>query len=244
MTYLLLGGPSGLGRSVAEGLAARGEDLVVVSSDQRDAHAQAADLTLRFGVRAEHVALDLAHRDLTFDALDLALGRLREVRGVIVTAGASVDGDLVGCIERSAEVILRVNFLGPCLVVEHLLPVLAASKSSLVVGIGSVAACRGRRQNVAYSAAKRALQSYFESLRHTVGQEGTRVHFYTAGYLDTNLSFGRRLPLPAASPHRFARRILSNLDQPSGCHYYPRYWRGLCALIRIMPWALYRRLRH
>lgn len=244
MTYLLLGGTSGLGRNVANQLAARGQSVVVVSSDLRDARAQAADLALRFRVRTEGVALDLARSNPDVAALDSALDGFGRLRGMIVAAGASRDGDAIGGLEGSAEDTLRVNFLGPIRVVEHLLPTLEPSRSSLIVGIGSIAACRGRRRNVAYSAAKRALASYFESLRHASGQTGIRVHFYTVGYLDTNLAFGLDLPLPAVDPSLLARRIVGNLDRQSGAFYFPRYWRGVCVLLRLLPWPLFRLLRH
>ena len=45
------------------------------------------------------------------------------------------------------------------------------------VAWGSVAAVRGRRRNVAYSAAKRALQSFFESLRHACVGSSVTVQF-------------------------------------------------------------------
>lgn len=244
MTYLLLGGTSGLGRNVANELAARGESLVVVSSDLRDARAQAADLALRFEVRTEGVALDLAQPDPELAALDRALKGLGRLRGIIVAAGASREGDVIGNLEGSAEATLRVNFLGPSRVVEHFLPTLEPSSSSLIVGIGSIAACRGRRRNVVYSAAKSALASYFESLRHASGQTGIRIHFYTVGYLDTNLAFGLNLPLPVADPSVLARRIVGNLDRPSAAFYFPRYWRGACLLLRLLPWPLFRLLRH
>ena len=44
--------------------------------------------------------------------------------------------------------------------------------------------------NVAYSAAKRALASFFESLRHACADTGVAVQFYVLGYMDTEL--GRR----------------------------------------------------
>lgn len=243
MNFLVVGGSSGLGRALTAGLAARGHDVVVISSDARDAEAQSADLRLRHGVRSEGVALDLGRRDLDLKDLDDALVRLGPMDGIVVTAGASRQEDVVGEIGEFAEEIVRINFLGPCRVIEHCLARLKRSRSSLVLGIGSVAACRGRRRNAAYSAAKRALGSYFESLRHAAGTEGPRIHYCVVGYLDTNLAFGLDLPLAPADPREVARRILDDLGRPSGTRYYPRYWRPLSVLLRLLPWALFLRLR-
>jgi short-subunit dehydrogenase len=243
MTYLVVGAPSGVGRSVAETLAAEGEDLVLVSRDKRDSSAQAEDLFYRFNVRTKAIALDLARLPHEFAELDSALESLGNVNGIIITAGSGSENDSIGNLEVCADVILTVNFLSVCHCIEHLLPRLYSADRPVVVGIGSVAACRGRSRNVMYAAAKRALQSYFESLRHAVEGSGIRVQFYRLGYVETNLAFGQRLLLPSASPAAVARRIVSNLSRRSGSFSYPRFWYAICLLLRVMPWAVFRQLR-
>ena len=52
----------------------------------------------------------------------------------------------------------------------------------------------GRSRNVAYSAAKRALASFFESLRHAFADSGVVVQFYVLGYMDTELAAGIQSP--------------------------------------------------
>ena len=111
------------------------------------------------------------------------------------------------------------------------------------MGIGSIAAFRGRRRNVIYSASKRALASFFESLGAEMPSGDIGVHFYHVGYLDTNMSFGRALPLPAASADRLAARILRNRSRPSGVFFYPRYWFLIGPILRAAPRALWRRMQ-
>jgi short-subunit dehydrogenase len=79
-----------------------------------------------------------------------------------------------------------------------------------------VAATRGRATNVVYSASKRALQTYFEGLRHASVGTPVRVQFYVVGYLDTNLAFGRRTLLPRADPEGLAARVVRDLDRDVG----------------------------
>ncbi len=65
-----------------------------------------------------------------------------------------------------------------------------------MVGFGSIAAARGRSGNVVHASSKRALESYFESLRHAWAGQGPRVQFYILGYLDTSLASGRTKLFP------------------------------------------------
>ena len=102
---------------------------------------------------------------------------------------------------------------------------------------------RGRGQNVVYSASKRALESYFESLRHLGEPRGLTVVFYTLGYLDTGLAFGKTLLFPKADPARVAKRVRRELGRGRGGRYEPRWWAVPAAAVRRLPWFVFRRMR-
>ena len=67
-----------------------------------------------------------------------------------------------------------------------------------------------------YAASKRALQTWFEGLRHACAGTPVRVRFYVLGYLDTNLAFGRRTLLPRADPARLAARVVREPGRARG----------------------------
>lgn len=240
MTCVVLGASSGLGRHVAECLAEQGSDLVLMSRDLRDSQAVASDLCHRYGIRARAIAVDLAQPIADFRELDATVAELGRVNVLVVAAGEVSDADQPTQLATLAEPLLRANFLSACLVAEHLLPELLRTGNSVIVGIGSIAAFRGRARNVVYAASKRALHSYFESLMLALSGRGVRVQFYHVGFLDTNLSFGRPLPLPAASARKLARRIAGNIAAPSGVFFHPRYWRAARLLVSLAPLKWFR----
>lgn len=243
MTCLVVGGSAGVGRAIAERFAAAGEPLVILSSDLRDAGAVASDLSLRYRVSTEAVALDLRSGDLDLRYLDVALDRLPALHGLLLAAGRSSANDRPGQGHSGHEAITRVNYSSLCRVIDHCLPRLCtAGSEGFVVGFGSVAAERGRTNNAAYAAAKRALRSYFESLRHALGPHGIVVQFYTLGYIDTNLAFGHKTIVPKASPHRLADTVYRRRRRDFGHAFYPAFWRPACFMLRAMPWSLFRRM--
>lgn len=242
VTYLVIGGSSGLGRALAERFAAAGHALVLVSSDLRDTQALASDLTLRWGVSVAPVTLDLATPELSLAPLDAALSALPPLTGVLLPAGMNRPDDAAGQDAGAMIALTHANYTNLCRIVDHYLPRLQRAPGGLIVGFGSVAATRGRKRNVAYSAAKRALSSYFESLRHALAGSGIAVQFYVLGYLDTNLAFGQRTPLPKASPQRLAELVYHRRQSDFGVLYYPRFWRPVCTVLRWLPWPIFRRL--
>ena len=241
-TYLVIGGSSGLGRSLAERLASAGHSLALVSSDLRDTQALASDLALRWGVTASPVMLDLSAREVSLAALDDALAVLPPLAGLMLPAGMNRAGDVPGQAPDAFVALTNANYTNLCRIIDRYLPRLGLASHGLIVGFGSIAATRGRKRNAAYSAAKRALQSYFESLRHSLAGSNILVQFYVLGYLDTNLAFGQRTALPRASPHRLADFVYRRRASDFGVSYYPRFWFLVCTVLRALPWTIFRRL--
>lgn len=242
-----MGASTGLGRALGRELAARGYELVLVSRDHRDLDAEAAHLRLTHGIRVKPVACDVGHPAALLDALQEAFagdgdgdGDLDAVLCPIGAADADDDGNLP---LAAAETLMATNFLAIVGLMAWLLPILSRKADSCVVGFSSIAAARGRGKNVIYAAAKRALESYFESLRHMLADRSVQVQLYRLGYLDTQQSFGKKLLFPKADPARLARRIASHLNRDVGRVTLPRYWRLVVFVVSWLPWWAYRRLR-
>jgi decaprenylphospho-beta-D-erythro-pentofuranosid-2-ulose 2-reductase len=240
MTYIIAGGSSGLGRALAETYASKGEDLVLISQDERDTRALAAHLNLVYGTRAVPLAMDLAGEDLPYKRIDDALASLPLLQGILLPVGFNDPADAVGLPDARLETITRANYLSPCKLVNYYLPRLR-SGSGTIVGFGSVATARGRSRNAAYAAAKNALETYFQSLRHHAAGSSLTVQFYVLGYLDTNLAFAQSLRLPLGDPQELARRVYRR-QKVDGRFFFPGYWRLVCGVVRWLPWTIFKRL--
>jgi decaprenylphospho-beta-D-erythro-pentofuranosid-2-ulose 2-reductase len=245
VTAIVVGASAGLGRALAGALAAAGYDLVVVASDSRDVDALAADLRIRHEVRVVALGLDLGRAGVDLEPLTRAADALGGADQLLLPIGWTAEAahDDATLDPDTAERLLRTNFLSVAAVVARFLPALRCRHGARVVGFGSVAAARGRRANLVYASAKRALQTYFEGLRHACADTPLRVQFWVPGYLDTNLAFGRNTPLARADPARFVRRVVARLGDGDFVVYYPRWWRPLCAAARLAPWVLFKRLK-
>lgn len=115
--------------------------------------------------------------------------------------------------------------------------------NGVIVLIGSIAAARGRGRNVAYAAAKRGLESLYESLRQRFRPKQLRVQLYRLGFLRSNLTYGAKLPLPAAEPDDIARAIVKHMKHGPRARYLPRWWVLVAFVLRRLPWFVYRRVK-
>lgn len=243
MTWLIIGASAGLGRALAETLARDRHSLLLVSGDQRDLAALAADLEIVSGAAVRVLIHDAADHEVLARRLLESLRPDEMIEGVLFPLGAVSEEDDGSLDSVSVERLVRVNFLSVVSIVGRLLPRLLEQRRGVIVGFGSVAAVRGRGRNVTYAASKRALESYFESLRHLCEPHGVTVVFYILGYLDTNLSFGRELRLPKAGTVDVAKRVCSELGRKRGRRHLPGWWFVMASAVRYLPWFVFRRMR-
>jgi short-subunit dehydrogenase len=243
MTHLIVGASAGVGRALATQFALAGHELILVSSDERDLRATTADLAIRFGVRATFVAADLSDGDAYLDRVAGIAKEMGGIDGMLFPVGANVAADDCTFDPERVAWLTRVNYLSVVNAVTRFLPELMARPRATIVAFGSVAATRGRGRNVAYTAAKRALQIFVESLRHSCAGSSVSVQFYVLGYMDTNLARGLHTPVPKGDPRALSRKIFRNLHRDIGVVYYPSFWRPLSVAIRQIPWWIFKRMR-
>jgi decaprenylphospho-beta-D-erythro-pentofuranosid-2-ulose 2-reductase len=239
---LIVGASAGLGRSLSEQAARLGHNVLLVATDSRDLAAMASSLQLEYGVKASYISFRFGGLAEEATAVVSAAREFGSVDLLLFSMGLAEENDTGFLNEAAALRLIRVNFLSQVNLTTALWPALLARERAAVVGFGSVAAVRGRGRNVVYAAAKRALASYFESLRHLAVGTNIRVHFYYLGYLDTQQTFGKVLPLPRTSSERLASLVLDRLESNSGPVYYPWFWGPISWLLRCLPWFLYKRL--
>lgn len=242
---VVIGATAGVGRAVADRLAAQGYSLVVTGRSHEDVVAVAADLGLRHGVAVHAMVLDLCGEPPVGAFVDEVAEALTSIDAVLVPAGVSMPDDSDDGVSDPdlTRRIIDTNFTGVAAVTGCLIEVLERQGRGVVVLFSSIAASAPRRRNVAYAAAKAGLNSYAASLRHRFDGTDLSVQLYVLGYVDTNLSRGQALRLPPAKPGDIAERIVSDLHRGSVVVHAPGYWRLVTAVLRRLPWVLYRRLQ-
>ena len=125
-TAVIIGGTSGIGRQVAQVLAARGEDVIVTGRDNARAQSVAAGI----GGQARGLAVDLAHPDQI-------AGALRDVGQVhhLVIAAISRDDNSVRQYDVArAMSLITLKLVGYTEAIRPLTPRLSAQASIVLFG--------------------------------------------------------------------------------------------------------------
>jgi NAD(P)-dependent dehydrogenase (short-subunit alcohol dehydrogenase family) len=223
---IVTGASRGLGRAVAEAVAAEGGRLVVTATRRGNLDSLLGSLAGR-GATAQPLELDLAHEASVRGAASEAVAVLGRVEALVNNAG------LLGVRRPLADYpldewrrVLAANVTGTLLLTQLVLP--AISRGGAIVNVTSGAA--GRPTWGAYAVSKLALDGITGMLREELADRGIRCVGINPGGTRTAMRAAAYPGEdPATVPHPSARAapfvaILAGADP--GPHVEAAEWRG------------------
>ncbi|GAA1446003.1 SDR family NAD(P)-dependent oxidoreductase [Leifsonia poae] len=195
------GGASGLGKAIADELAARGATVYCLDLDA------AAVGHPHTGIRC-----DIGDDDSVRAAIAEVVAGAGRLDVVVANAGIGAQGDVSANDDAEWMRVLNVNVIGSARTVRHALPHLEKSPAAAVVLTSSIAAWAGLPQRVLYSASKGAVSAMTLAMATDFLPRGIRVNAVAPGTADT--PWVGRLLDTAADPN--AERAALESRQPSG----------------------------
>ena len=240
MSYLILGASSGLGRELAYTLAKNSNDLIIISRDERDLRAIKSDLEIKFKINVKYFVVDASSFDEIKKFLYSNLNLLSEIQGILFPIGMMEAKDEISNDMLVSNNLIQANFGAVAYFLSKIFPIFMQKNKGVIVGFGSISSTIGRDVNTVYAASKRGLESLFESLAIKALPSKLKIQFYTIGYLDTNLSYGKKLLLPKGSAKKLAKIVYKNLNKNYRKIYYPSWWTVIVIVIKILPFSLIR----
>ncbi len=218
---LVTGASSGIGRSFAELLAARGLDLVLVARRAQRLEELATALTAKHGVRVTVCPIDLAAADAAQQMLDATASL--DIGLVISNAGFGFKGAYDHGDPQTMSHLLMVNCHVPMLLARGFVPRLRTRGRGGIVLTSSIEGLMGVPFSTAYAASKAFVVSLGEGLWAELTPEGIDVLTLCPGATDTEAPRLQGID-PATlqhlmSPDDVARMTLENLR--NGPTYIP-----------------------
>lgn len=241
---LIIGGSSGVGLSIAKLLAAKGEEIIIVSRDIRDLEVIQRDFLVRFNANINILAVDISKSDFNLEYfVDKCLKLNDQINRLYICVGA-IDPLDDGLPENDLIYNLNIiNFVRPAQILTSFLRRLEKDTRFDALVFSSIATSAPRRRNASYAAAKCSLQSYCLSLQHQfAANDWVNIHLCSLGYVDTSMSFNKKLLFPVAKSKKVAKFAIKIIDNNMRFTYYPRFWIFVVFILKKLPWIIYKKI--
>lgn len=244
MKVVVFGGTAGIGRAVAQQLAARGDRVCLLGRTEADLAKSVADLTARHPsqVPATSAICDLEKPETFASALDAADRALEGFEAVVVTAAMFATQD---ALEMDVELTRRLttaNYANTVTFCEHVRKRLLARGGGWLTVVSSVAGDRGRKPVAIYGSSKAGLSTYLEALDHKFREQNLWTLCVKPGFVKTGMTAGLKPPPFAGEPQQVARDIVRAMDAKKPLIYTPGIWRLVMLIIRHLPRAVMRKI--
>jgi len=135
-------------------------------------------------------------KELNVEAVKCDLSNIDEVRKlkfkdidmVICNAGISIPHSATFPKYEDFETLFKVNFLSIHALLENIIPQMQKQKRGKIVLISSLASVVASPTSIAYSASKRAINSYAQSLRNMLYKDNIQVINILPGFIKTDMT--------------------------------------------------------
>lgn len=179
---IVTGAGQGIGRAIADKLAAEGATVVVTDLDEASAKQTAAGLPGAVALRA-----DVTDRQDVQAAVDRVMQQFGRVDVLVNNAGWDKASPFVDSDPADWDRAIAVNLYGVLHTCKAVLPIMAGQGGGAVVNLGSDAGRVGSSGEAVYSAAKGGVIAFTKSLAREMARHQVRVNCVCPGPTDTAL---------------------------------------------------------
>lgn len=232
--WWIIGASEGLGRALAEALAAEGARLTLSARNLPRLQALCADLP-----RATPLALDVT--DVT--SVAVATRAVGDVEGLIYCAGLYEPMTAQDWEPEAAEAMCDVNFMGAMRVLGRMVPAMAQQGRGRIALIGSLAGYTGLPGAIGYGASKAALMHLGQCLHRDLRGSGVTVQVINPGFIRTRLTAKNDFKMPMIqTPEEAAAACLKALRSGRFQTAFPAPFSWVFRLVAHLPRAWVSRL--
>jgi len=184
---LVTGASRGIGRAIAEALAAAGSMVVLGARDETKL-ADAVDAIVSAGGRASAVPLDVCHRESVDTALAAVMERHGRIDGLVNNAGITRDNLLLRMKAEEWESVLSTNLTGVYHCTQAVLRPMLKQRSGRIVNVTSVVGITGNAGQANYAASKAGVIGFTKSIAREVASRAITVNAVAPGFIDTEMT--------------------------------------------------------
>lgn len=187
MTFALITGASkGIGRAIAEDLAGKGFNLLLVARSETMLMEAAKEISEKYKVTTDYYAIDLSAADAPETIFNWCVGKKYALQVLVNNAGYGLSGPFEKYPLNENNDLMQVNMLALVKFCQLFLPELRTRQRAYIMNIASSAAYQAVPNMSLYAATKAFVISFSRGLRQELRNTGISVTCVSPGSTDTD----------------------------------------------------------
>ena len=206
-TALITGASKGIGKAIAEKLAAKKTDLLLIARTENLLKELAENLRSKYTVQVYYFVVDLSKPDAVEKIMQWCANKTSEINILVNNAGYGLSGAFEKYSIQEQIDMMQVNMRVPVQLIHALLPSLHKQDQSYIVNIASNAAYQSVPGLSLYAASKAFVLSFSRGLRYELRNSAVSVTAICPGATDTD--FPKRAMVSAKATKAAAKVNMS-----------------------------------
>ncbi len=194
MGYALITGASkGIGKAIAEELAMRKNDLLLVARSEELLQQVTAELGQKYGIKTAYLAIDLSEADAAQRVFNWCIEQNFNINILVNNAGYGLSGSFDRHTLTENQNMLQLNMLVPVALTQLFLPQLLLQPQSYILNTASSAAYQAVPGLSLYAASKAFLLRFSRGLHQELRHKHVSVTCVSPGATDTDFVLRAKL---------------------------------------------------
>ncbi|MBF1346794.1 MAG: 3-oxoacyl-[acyl-carrier-protein] reductase [Megasphaera micronuciformis] len=221
------GGSRGIGRAVAEALAAEGATVAVIYAGNTKAAEDTVRAIEEAGGKAFAVQCDVADEAAVTDMVKMVHEKLGTIDVFVNNAGITRDGLLMRMKREDWDAVLSTNLTGVYNCTKAVTKIMMKQRSGSIINMTSVVGETGNAGQANYAAAKAGVIGFTKSAAKELASRNIRVNAVAPGCIDTDMTavlsdavkeeMIKSIPLGrTAAPEEVAQAVVFLASQKAG----------------------------
>jgi len=221
---IVTGGNGGIGKGIAEGLAAVGADIAIAARNKENTDKAADHIERTYGVRVLGLTIDVGNDNDIHEMVGKTRDHFGRIDILVNNAGMNIRKFPQDYEAAEWDKILNINLRAPFLCCHAVYSVMKAGGGGKIINIGSMTSIFGGAKLAPYGASKGGIVQLTRSLAAAWAQDNIQVNAILPGWIDTDLTVQARKDLPGLN-----ERVIDRT--PAGRWGLPSDFAGMAALL-------------
>jgi 3-oxoacyl-[acyl-carrier protein] reductase len=181
---LVTGASRGIGKAIAEELAARGATVVGTATSENGA----AAISEYLGDQGKGMVLNVTDPESISGVIDAITDEYGAISILVNNAGITRDNLMMRLKDEDWDAIIDTNLSSVFRLSKAVLRGMMKARKGRIINIGSVVGSTGNPGQTNYAAAKAGILGFSKAMAREVGSRGITVNVVAPGFIDTDMT--------------------------------------------------------